>query len=1370
MIHYTLPKEGRISLAIYNADGQMVRTLRSAEPQKAGEQKVTWDGLDQDGKPVPPGEYRWKLLLSQGMKAEYLLSLGTSTGIQPWVGQHGGPNSVAVEGDTFTVGGGTEVAPLIVRAKLDGDNQYALDYLEFTATRSLAIDRGITYVLMATGRLFSLDSATGRKLAPGDGPNGPELLLPVSQLAPIPLMAGTKTVTIPVGTGRYLLRVTSGNESAPSAAFKSNGDFQFTDFPATESGKFTTRVFPKRFGAFNPVKGTNGELKQTFYSYPNDPKLWSVAKLELVTPAEAMDARFGEVVVTFPALGLVAWLDPRSGEILDKLEVPDGLSGPIALVAPGEALVINGGNLVKVFRDGGGEVRTIPGVTAPRALAFDPLSSGVWIADGGDSQQVKFIDRDFNLKKTFGRKGGRLPGAYVPEDFSEVAAIAADGSGGFLITEANSAPRRTARFDAHGKLLREWYGGQQFYTFAAPDPEDADILWMDTQWGWLMQVKVDWDKRTWKVLATYRWGDNYPDDLFYRYKMAQPHRVIRLDLDKDGQKEIYLYGNNGVLQKVDEKAGRLRAVSAVSMIGWNRAWGWDKAPLEKQPKQWLDAIAQLGEDPAKELKNYRAFAWADANGDAEFQANEFRLAKKIGPEGKGGFLIQDDLSVLKMANWGNGQPGHSNWTRYPLQGFTASGAPIWDWSKSEPFSVGLNGNSQDILVDPLGDVYQIFQRAGDGFKGMDTYGMGHGFAWPANLVGDAGVWKWNREGKLLWRVGQLAYSRSNTPGQLHAPVRFAGLVNGTIGVCDKVVQPVTFWTEDGLYAGSLFDRRAEDALPNRVYSWWNGGTDDYNPETGRALIQYDMMLGGSLLQRPNGEVIFIGSGWNNCPAFRVTGWDEFERQSGTVSLVAPAPTAVGQGTGLKGEFFANPKWEGTPAYVLTTPRIWFESARSQKLKKPDWNWPGPPPSSSTSAASPAASVSPQPAPEKPALPALKGPVSARWTGWLEPRFSEEYTFALYRMGGSARLWVGGQEVVGAGGGNKAFSRPIALEAGKKVAIQVEWTGPLTGELHLNWVSRSQPIEHIPTTALYSESAGVKPPILNLRSSVPRVARAVPGKPVPPPPTWILTRTGNLDVPVTLGINWTGSAIPGVDYEPLPKQITLAAGQKELRLPVKVHAAGPVPAASVTLRGQPLISSDYVISETSESGLLLISDPRIQRVLGVNVSAQGRRLPNSPYEVKLHEENLIRLVDGSGLDQTTDPATHSTNILDAWFIELSEPDGNQLTFDLGEIYQLADIRLWNLNTRSAGAAKWGQGTEVESAAQQVRISVAVNSDGPWTEGGETNLRVPSGASGDPGQLLPVGKPARFVRLNFAGPKYRPMGLAEVEFYGVKAAKP
>ena len=59
-IRYELPKAGHVVLSIYNSLGQEVRRLVDRE-QPAGYHLVTWNGRDQNSKPVPTGVYHYRL-------------------------------------------------------------------------------------------------------------------------------------------------------------------------------------------------------------------------------------------------------------------------------------------------------------------------------------------------------------------------------------------------------------------------------------------------------------------------------------------------------------------------------------------------------------------------------------------------------------------------------------------------------------------------------------------------------------------------------------------------------------------------------------------------------------------------------------------------------------------------------------------------------------------------------------------------------------------------------------------------------------------------------------------------------------------------------------------------------------------------------------------------------------------------------------------------------------------------------------------------------------------------------------------------------------------------------------------------------------
>ena len=98
-IGYWLDQPGNISVAVYNSKGRLVRELCRGERQAAGEHFVYWDGLDQSGRALPPGECHWKFLRMPGFKASYQLTVGTSPKTQEWVrwtGNHSGVTGITV--------------------------------------------------------------------------------------------------------------------------------------------------------------------------------------------------------------------------------------------------------------------------------------------------------------------------------------------------------------------------------------------------------------------------------------------------------------------------------------------------------------------------------------------------------------------------------------------------------------------------------------------------------------------------------------------------------------------------------------------------------------------------------------------------------------------------------------------------------------------------------------------------------------------------------------------------------------------------------------------------------------------------------------------------------------------------------------------------------------------------------------------------------------------------------------------------------------------------------------------------------------------------------------------------------------------------
>lgn len=97
--------------------------------------------------------------------------------------------------------------------------------------------------------------------------------------------------------------------------------------------------------------------------------------------------------------------------------------------------------------------------------------------------------------------------------------------------------------------------------------------------------------------------------------------------------------------------------------------------------------------------------------------------------------------------------------------------------------------------------------------------------------------------------------------------------------------------------------------------------------------------------------------------------------------------------------------------------------------------------------------------------------SVRWTGLVEPQYSETYTFYVNSDNGR-RLWVNDQLIIDKWIDDIAeYSGTIALTAGQKYKIRVEYfenTG--NASVVLSWQSASQSKQAIPSTRLYSGNA------------------------------------------------------------------------------------------------------------------------------------------------------------------------------------------------------------------------------------------------------------------------------------------------------------
>src|SRR5262249_32498233 len=143
-------------------------------------------------------------------------------------------------------------------------------------------------------------------------------------------------------------------------------------------------------------------------------------------------------------------------------------------------------------------------------------------------------------------------------------------------------------------------------------------------------------------------------------------------------------------------------------------------------------------------------------------------------------------------------------------------------------------------------------------------------------------------------------------------------------------------------------------------------TDDELPDLAYNRIYRDDNHWGMLLELPDGDVLWGGMSDNSTPIYRVTGWENWERQTGKVRIEQLMPAALRRGTGLHAEYFSNPELRGPPAFRRQDPEVWFGAMTGDHRTVP----------------------SPQPWFTPAESTNLAGNTfSGRWTGFLEPPFS-----------------------------------------------------------------------------------------------------------------------------------------------------------------------------------------------------------------------------------------------------------------------------------------------------------------------------------------------------------------------------------------------
>lgn len=789
-IRHDLPTDAQVSLLLTAADGTVVRELLHGAPRKRGTLSEAWDGLDEQGQPVPAGTYGWKLLASQGLRSEWLVTAGTNPtpGWESWPGNHGPINAIAVdESGMYAATGCGEGTALAIKQTMDGKRLWTIPHwLEaWGGPTSMASDGGTLFMLHISGKVFR--TPTDKAEPKGDAWNLE--------------MADDRKVSV-----------------------------------------------------FN---GVNAIMD--------------------------LDAGGGQLVVTYARHDLVCWLDPATGKETGRATVPQPF-GVAVDRSDGSVLAISMDRVVRVTGKGQAPVEVVAKgqLVGPSRLSVDPTTGDILVSENWQAQrwvqhqyfskdheppdsvraqaiyqakgegylkdpapiggrQVKRFSRAGKLLATYGALAGSRPGKHDPQNFSGVIDIAATGDGGFIVCE-EGLTRRTARFDKRGACVREWFGGWGYGQHAVVDPADPTILWI-TDRGTFVKTRIDLAKRSWQYLATYR----CPDMGQWFNQEGPVWRVVHRGKDTF----FALIGWQGVrgpcLIRLDETNARMEICTAAkSDIGHDR-----ELDLMKSTQTLLKDFY------ATHPKG--SFTWSDVDGDGRPALGEMQYSSYW--THSAGWYMDDDFTWWFHEQ--DDQLAQVNVLRLAPRSWTAKGVPVYHFDDRKVLSKAA-GFNESVWRDPDGSVFTSFNHAGLNER---NFGIG---GWSGRAAMNR-VAKHDQTGKLQWVVGRHAAGSGANPGEGHYLLRVAGTTHGCVVVNDMANGWAHVWDRDGLWVGRLFDQpKLGPDSPASAYE------------------QCGENFGGSLFTDPKTkEVFYVGGGINNCPIYRITGWDQFKRASGSVT-VTPA--------------------------------------------------------------------------------------------------------------------------------------------------------------------------------------------------------------------------------------------------------------------------------------------------------------------------------------------------------------------------------------------------------------------------------------------------------------------------------------------------
>lgn len=172
-IHYQVDKPSHVTVNITRPDGWVVRELIVDKEETAGPHEAVWDGRDNTGRILPPGDYQVRVLTHDPIKVKYITSVGNS-GTPPWMtadgtggwgGNHGNPLAVCSDATGVYMGWiSSEICYPMIKRTPDGAKGLwgSKNFSPYAGPSLLALDGEFVYAYTPRDEnLYKLKTSDG---------------------------------------------------------------------------------------------------------------------------------------------------------------------------------------------------------------------------------------------------------------------------------------------------------------------------------------------------------------------------------------------------------------------------------------------------------------------------------------------------------------------------------------------------------------------------------------------------------------------------------------------------------------------------------------------------------------------------------------------------------------------------------------------------------------------------------------------------------------------------------------------------------------------------------------------------------------------------------------------------------------------------------------------------------------------------------------------------------------------------------------------------------------------------------------------------------------------------------------------------------